>query len=140
MNTNNIYSNDTETTGRWLWGFQSVDVLVIADPLQVDMKLEGNIFANFLNLFHSMYLPLIISVTEESMAISLMETLPDIINYYPEGIDGYIEAFDKSMPHFQPMICDLDTSLPITIENEYVGLTGRGLWFHSLQGRRNMTV
>lgn len=97
---NNLHSNDSNVTGRYLWGFESVDVLVIADSSQVDMTLKGNVFADFLNIFHSMYLPLIISVTEESMALSLIDTLPDIINYYPEGIDGYIEAFDKSMPHF----------------------------------------
>lgn len=83
MNMNTMPSNDTDKTGRLLWGMQTVSVLVEADTSQVELTLEGNIFADFLNIFHSMYLPMVISVTEDTMMLSLKDQLPDMLNAYP---------------------------------------------------------
>lgn len=90
MNMVNVPSNDTNMTGRWLWGFETVDVLVEADMSQVELTMEGNILIDFFNTFSSLYLPMIVTTTENTMMLSLTESLPAILNYYPASIDGYL--------------------------------------------------
>ena len=50
-------SNDTNTTGRHLFGIDAGFILVEIDRDQVDFKFEGNAMANFVDWFQAMYLP-----------------------------------------------------------------------------------
>ena len=47
------------------------------------------------------------------MTESMKKTLPDMVNYYPLEVDGYLLAFGNSTPKFEEFIMDMDTNMAI---------------------------
>lgn len=45
--------------------------MVRVDEKQLDFKIEGNLFADFLGLFTDMYLPVAVAQIEEALALML---------------------------------------------------------------------
>lgn len=109
----NLPANDTNVTGRQLWGVEAGYVIVDIDLNAVEFTFEGNVWADFINMFQALYMPLAVEAVEIAMTEQLTNLLPEQLNFYFYEIDGYLEAFDDKMPKFEQFIMDMSADAPI---------------------------
>jgi len=133
-----LSSNDTNTTGRQIWGVETGFIAFDINKDNVDFTFSGNVWANVIDWLQGVYLPIVIDAVEATMVASMHDTLPPLMNFYFYEEDGYLLAFDDSMPKFEQFIMDFSTDRPFLIDEAWTGLTCRGLWFDKLMGSRDI--
>jgi hypothetical protein len=112
--------------------------LVRVDSEQLDFKIEGNLFADFLGQFSNMYLPVAVAQIEEALSLLLQAELPPIVNALFTGVDGYGVLFPDSMPKYQDMLLDFAINSNPVVTNDYIGFKMKAMWYNKLHGYREV--
>lgn len=123
------FTTQTLPDGRVVPKINGVDITTDVDRWDVNIKIYGNIWADFAAAFEVFFVGTVVDAIDTALYSALAVGIPTFSSEAIAHNDGYLPA-----PVFDNWIFDWETRDPFQITDTYLGFDVKGLLFDKLLG------